>query len=105
VRWRADGELLFLGRLDFQAKLHGYRIEPVEIETALLEHPNVRAATVVTPLSGSGESRLAAYPVLDGTRDVSRDELRRFLSDRLPGHMVPAHFIALRSLPLATGED
>ena len=63
----------------------------------------MRAATVMTRQSGSGESRLAAYHVLDGTRDVSRDELRRFLSDRLPGHMMPAHFIVLDSLPLTTG--
>ena len=102
VRWRADGELLFLGRMDFQAKLSGYRVEPGEVETVLVQHPNVRAATVVTRQSGSAARRLIAYVVLDGTREVSRDELRSFLSDRLPGHMVPAQFIALDSLPLTS---
>ena len=57
-----DGELLFLGRLDFQAKLRGFRVEPGEIETALLEHPNVRAVTVMTRQSGSGESRPCRLP-------------------------------------------
>ncbi len=62
VRSCADGELLFLGRLDFQAKLRGFRVEPGEIEMALLEHPNVRAATVMTRQSGSSEESPRRLP-------------------------------------------
>lgn len=95
-RWRNDGELEFLGRLDAQLKVRGFRIEPGEIEVALESHPNVREAAVVG--CGVEEARrLVAFIVLDHSEDVAR--LRASLSESLPAHMVPASIKAVDSLP------
>jgi amino acid adenylation domain-containing protein len=82
-----DGRLDFLGRIDHQVKVRGFRVEPGEIEAALVRHPAVREAVVVARGEGTGRA-LAAY-VVPG-EPVSPDELRSFLRARLPGHMVPA---------------
>ncbi|HWN41215.1 MAG TPA: amino acid adenylation domain-containing protein, partial [Thermoanaerobaculia bacterium] len=102
VRWRPDGLLEFLGRIDSQVKLRGMRIEPAEIEAALAAHPQVREAVVVPRPGAAGEPVLVAYVVLEETvEDVSR-ELRAFLAERLPAAMVPAAFVSLSRLPLST---
>ena len=102
VRWRPDGRLEFLGRIDHQVKVRGYRIEPGEVEAALVSHPGVNAAVVVAA-GESRERRLVAYLVPAdpeaGTPAVA--DLRSFLLERLPGHMVPAVFVELAALPLA----
>jgi amino acid adenylation domain-containing protein len=100
VRWRADGTLEFLGRLDGQIKLRGHRIEPGEIEAALREHPAVREQIVVAREDAPGGKRLVAYVVPEGTAPGS-DELRRFLQQRLPDYMVPSVFVVLEALPLS----
>jgi amino acid adenylation domain-containing protein len=102
VRWRADGALEFLGRLDEQIKLRGYRIEPGEIEVALREHPAVRSAIVAAREDAPGGRQLVAYVVPDGSPPPI-DEWRRFLQRRLPDFMVPGVFVLLESLPLAPG--
>jgi amino acid adenylation domain-containing protein/thioester reductase-like protein len=102
-RWRNDGELEFLGRLDAQLKVRGFRIEPGEIEVALESHPNVREAAAVG--CGAEEARrLVAFVVLDrseGERMASQSvaQVRASLSGRLPAHMVPASIEAVDSLP------
>jgi len=100
VRWRADGVLEFLGRLDGQIKLRGHRIEPGEIEAALREHPAVRAVVVAAREDAPGGKRLVAYVVPDGTAPGSV-ELRRFLQQRLPDFMVPSVFMVMETLPLS----
>ncbi len=97
-RWRPDGTLGFLGRRDFQVKVRGFRIEPGEIETALLRHPRVREAVVVGLAEGGRDHRVVAYYVAEP--GVTRQELRAFLRARLPEHMVPAAFVPLATLPL-----
>ncbi|MDW5324849.1 amino acid adenylation domain-containing protein [Plantactinospora sp. KLBMP9567] len=94
------GELRYLGRIDDQVKLRGYRIEPGEIEAALTTHPGVRAATVV--LSGSARrTHLTGYVVPDaGGPDLDEPGLRRYLAERLPRYMVPARLVLLDALPL-----
>ena len=94
VRRRADGELDFLGRLDHQVKLRGFRIEPGEIESQLQAHPSVRAAAV----AARGD-RLVAYVVLSSPLEGS-DSLRAHLRARLPSYMVPARFEILEAIPL-----
>ncbi|MFL6199847.1 MAG: amino acid adenylation domain-containing protein [Thermoanaerobaculia bacterium] len=90
------GELEFLGRTDHQVKLRGFRIEPGEIEAALLGHPAVAEASVV-PLGEGGSMRLVAYVSPAG---VEVSELREHLAARLPAYMVPAAFVVLPELPL-----
>ncbi|HKR21228.1 MAG TPA: amino acid adenylation domain-containing protein, partial [Pyrinomonadaceae bacterium] len=95
ARWRADGQIEFLGRLDHQVKIRGHRIEPVEIEAALLTHEAVGDAVVVARDEASGERRLAAYVVGNATAL----ELRSFLTFRLPPYLIPATFTLLDVLP------
>jgi hypothetical protein len=94
VRRRSDGSLDFLGRLDQQIKLRGFRIEPGEIESHLQAHPSVRAAAV----AACGDL-LVAYVVLSSSPpDI--DSLRMYLRARLPAYMVPVKFEILETLPV-----
>ncbi|MFI7241465.1 amino acid adenylation domain-containing protein [Streptomyces qinglanensis] len=97
-RWRRDGVLEYLGRADFQIKLHGYRIEPGEIETVLCTHPAVSQAVVVKTGEGE-EALLAAYTTGDGD-SAHPDELRDHLAGLLPSYMVPHAYLTLPELPL-----
>src|SRR5579864_6698867 len=101
-RWRVDGEVEFLGRIDQQVKVRGYRIEPGEIEAVLAEHPAVRAAVVAVQEEPArpGERRLVAYASAREGCEPRPAELRTWVSDRLPAYMVPALFVTLDHLPL-----
>jgi amino acid adenylation domain-containing protein len=103
--WNPDGSLAFHGRLDQQIKLRGFRIEPGEIEAALLAHPAVAQAAVVLRQDDAANPRLVAYWVPsigpgEGTTTLRSDQLRAFLGQRLPDYMVPAAFVELAALPL-----
>ncbi|HEV2735978.1 MAG TPA: amino acid adenylation domain-containing protein, partial [Longimicrobiaceae bacterium] len=100
VRWLASGELEFLGRVDAQVKVRGFRVEPGEIEAALAEHAAVRDAVVVLREDVEGQPRLAAYVVLQGGADLGAAGLKEHLGERLPEYMVPAAYVALESIPL-----
>ncbi len=97
ARYLPDGRLDFLGRLDDQVKLRGFRIEPGEIEACLREHPGVREALVVLTERPVGNLFLVAYVVGDG---IATAALRTSLRARLPEHMVPTAFVFLEALPL-----
>ena len=96
ARHAPDGALEFLGRRDHQVKIRGVRIEPGEIEAALLEHPAIDEAAVVRA-RGGGEERLVACVAADAALDIA--EVRAFLRARLPEVMVPAAIVRLERLP------
>jgi hypothetical protein len=100
ARYRPDGNIDYLGRLDFQVKLRGLRIELGEIEAVLNEHPAVREAVVVAREEVPGDKHLVAYVVPVAASMVQTDALRDFLHSKLPDYMVPAAFVQLQSLPL-----
>lgn len=100
--WNPDGTLEFLGRVDAQLNLHGFRIEPGEVEARLRAHPDVADAAVTVRDDGSG-GQLVAYvsPERAGAGgDVDRRQLGRWCATALPAFMVPAAFVPLAALPL-----
>ena len=101
VKRRVDGALEFVGRADGQVKIRGFRVELGEIESAIQQHPGVRAAVVtVHSEAGSTSSRLVAYYVRANDATVDAAELQAFLKTRVPAHMVPSVLIVLDDLPL-----
>jgi len=102
ARCRPDGNIEFLGRSDHQVKIRGFRIELGEIEGTLGQHPAVLQAIVQAREAGSGEKRLVAYVVAERESRPTASELRGFLKDKLPEHMVPAVFVLLDAFPLTT---
>ncbi len=102
ARWLPDGNLMFIGRVDFQVKVRGFRIELGEIETALRGHPGVQDALVwVWDDHELGEKRLAAYLIARDSARPAVADLRRHLAERLPDYMIPSAFIFLESFPLS----
>jgi amino acid adenylation domain-containing protein len=103
ARWLPEGTLEYLGRLDAQVKVRGYRVEPGEVEAALARHPRVSASAVIAREDRPGDVRLVAYVVgRDGAAPADA-ELRAFLAERLPEHLVPSAFVPLPALPYTAG--
>ena len=98
--WRHDGVLEFLGRADMQVKLRGIRIEPGEIEAALVRHVDVAQAAVIARDYQGGSKWLVAYIVPTMGATVDAGELRAYLARSLPEYMIPAAFVMLNRLPL-----
>ncbi len=99
VMWREDGTLAFLGRLDNQIKLRGYRIEPGEIEQVLCQVDGVKRALVVPQREGERVVALAAYLEVADPAGVDEQRVRQELAERLPAYMAPTYLIALAQFP------
>ncbi|MBI4322079.1 MAG: AMP-binding protein [Chloroflexi bacterium] len=96
---RPDGCLVHLGRKDSQVKIRGHRIELTDVEAALFDAPGIKQAVVLARKDDSGEKRLVAYIVTDPKKPPTTGELRSFLADRLPDHMIPTVFVPIDALP------
>lgn len=99
VRWRQDHALDFVGRLDQQIKLRGFRIELEEIQRALVDHPQIANAFVTITGEGAGDKQIAAYLVWH-SEALDQADLRDFLAHKLPAYMIPSFFVTLDQLPL-----
>jgi amino acid adenylation domain-containing protein len=102
IRWNADYQMEWVGRVDNQVKLRGLRIELEEIESALGRQPDVALAAVALREDQRGEPQLVGYVTPSGARTPVPAELRLFLLDRLPEYMVPAAWVVLDRMPLTT---
>jgi amino acid adenylation domain-containing protein len=100
ARWLPDGTVEYLGRVDNQVKVRGFRVEPGEVEVVLHEHPNVREAVVTAREDVPGVKRLVGYVSARQKPEPSAAELRSFLLKRLPEYMVPSAFVVLEAMPL-----
>jgi amino acid adenylation domain-containing protein len=100
ARRRGDGALMFLGRVDDQVKISGFRVEPTEVACVLREHPAVRDAVVIAEGGAGGPKRLVAYLVLRTGSVTDPSGLREFLGRRVPQFMVPSEFLFLETIPL-----
>ncbi|WNI20542.1 non-ribosomal peptide synthetase [Streptomyces sp. ITFR-16] len=101
VRWTADGQLVYVSRVDDQVKLRGFRIELGEIEAALTLLPGVAAACATVREDRPGDRRLVVYTVpADGARGPDTAEVRAHLATTLPEHMIPAAHVSLAALPV-----
>jgi amino acid adenylation domain-containing protein len=100
VRYQPDGTLEFLGRIDNQVKVRGFRIEVGEIEAVLAQHLAVRETVVLAREAQPGDKQLVAYVVPNNEQTPTTSELRNFLLKQLPEYMVPSVFVILEALPL-----
>ncbi|MCX7890662.1 MAG: amino acid adenylation domain-containing protein, partial [Rhodobacteraceae bacterium] len=100
ARWREDGTLEHLGRLDFQTKVRGYRIELGEIEAAIMRVPGIAASVVIVREDNPGDQRIVAYMVPKGATEGLAAAVRAELQRGLPDYMVPSAFVLIDALPL-----
>ncbi len=99
VRYLPDGNIVYLGRIDYQVKVRGFRVEPGEIESVLGQHPAVREAVVLAREDVPDDKRLVAY-IVPVQLPPGINELRNFLKEKLPEYMVPEVFMFLDAMPL-----
>ena len=95
ARYRADGIIEYLGRIDHQVKIRGFRIELAEIEAVLSQHPKVRECAILAKCD-----RLIAYAVLHPGETLTVSELRNYLAEKLPEYMIPSALVTLDEMPL-----
>jgi acyl carrier protein len=103
ARWLSDGNVEFLGRVDFQVKIRGFRIELEEIERQLVAHKDIEEAVVLANEDKSGNKYLCAYIIPIGDRKdepFSIADLKDYLFGQLPDYMIPSHFIQIAEIPL-----
>jgi natural product biosynthesis luciferase-like monooxygenase protein len=99
-RWTADGNIEFIGRKDEQVKIQGFRIEPGEIETALMTYERIESAAIIAKPDALGQNMLVCYLV--SKTELNEASLRDYLGGMLPKHMIPSQFVQLQALPLTS---
>ncbi|MBW5445448.1 amino acid adenylation domain-containing protein [Cohnella sp. CFH 77786] len=98
AKWLPDGNIEFLGRVDHQVKIRGFRVELGEIQAKLLRHPDIAQCVVLDCSDGSGQKALCAYYA--GAAELPFRELRDYLSQDLPGYMIPSYFVRVPAIPV-----
>ncbi|WP_160715571.1 non-ribosomal peptide synthetase [Chitinophaga solisilvae] len=98
--WRADGNIVFTGRKDYQVKVRGYRIEPGEIEHVLQQYPGISAVAVTAHAGQDGDHTLIAY--LTAAEPLHVTDIRSWMARKLPSYMIPAHYVQLDAFPLTS---
>ncbi len=101
ARWLPDGNIEYLGRVDFQVKIRGFRVELGEIDNLLLRHPAVENAVTLAVTGTPGGVRLVAYVIPVSGETLSAGELRAFVEKDLPDYMVPSYFMIMEAFPLS----
>jgi amino acid adenylation domain-containing protein/FkbM family methyltransferase len=99
ARYLSDGKVEYLGRMDHQVKVRGYRVELEEVEAVLNHHQDISAAVVLAHEGNDGDQRLVAYVSRSGQESLQTDELRQYLRKKLPEYMIPQTFMYLVDLP------
>ncbi|HEY9768034.1 MAG TPA: amino acid adenylation domain-containing protein [Coleofasciculaceae cyanobacterium] len=100
ARYSSDGEIEYLGRIDNQVKIRGFRIELGEIEAVLAQHPEILQSVVIVREDTPGDKRLVAYVVGKSGLNLTVENLRKVLKQKLPDYMIPASFVQLEKFPL-----
>ncbi len=100
ARYLPDGQIEFLGRVDLQVKVRGFRVELGEIEAVIDRYPGVQRSVVLAREDTPGEKQLVAYVLPHENQTPTVGELQKFVKDKLPKYMVPASFVLLETLPL-----
>lgn len=100
VKWLPDGNIEYLGRIDYQVKIRGFRIELGEIENSLLKNDKISQAVVISKTDKNGDKFLCAYYKSD--KKISDFELRNYLLEQIPSYMIPSHFIRVEKFPLTS---
>lgn len=100
ARHLPNGEIEYIGRIDHQVKVRGFRIEMGEIEAAISQHPAIRETVVIVRSNSADSQRIVAYVVLKTEQILTISKLRGFLEPKLPNYMMPAAFVILQALPL-----
>lgn len=102
ARWRADGNVEFLGRTDGQLKIRGFRVELGEVRAVLAQHPQVRECEVIDATDASGRAEMAAFYVPAAGAAPTVEALREHLRARLPEYMIPARIVPVEQMPLTS---
>jgi acyl carrier protein len=100
AKYRADGNIEFLGRVDHQVKIRGYRIELGEIQAKLLSHSEIEQCVVIDSADASGQKALCAYYA--ASEEISARSLKDFLAADLPAYMIPSYFVRLPAIPVTS---
>ncbi|MCU0290187.1 MAG: condensation domain-containing protein, partial [Acidobacteria bacterium] len=98
ARWLSDGNIEFLGRIDHQIKIRGFRVELGEIENQLLKHIHIKEAVIVINEDAIKDKNLTAYII--SSKELLDNELREYLQKKLPDYMIPSYFVRLEKIPL-----
>lgn len=103
-RYNPAGNLDFVGRIDFQVKIRGFRVEPEEIEVALCSMPGLASAAVIARGTGSESKMLCCAYVQDGTRAITVNEIKTYLTGKFPDYMIPTAYRGVGALPRNTND-